>query len=397
VNRTEAYIFNRIPAVDGLRGCAILLVVFFHYFANEFKEIPVLGFVVQRGWTGVDLFFVLSGFLVGSILLENHRSPHYFKVFYLRRFLRIIPVFYLITLGTVLLLHLTVKNFYGERYPTWVHLLFLTDLWLGFSGQVEWVGQAVNWSLAIEERFYLVAPLFLLFWAKRFDYVENKIVANRKFFLCITLLSLVVVVMEATRFFAKLNPSEGFRYYAATYSFEGLFFGVVLALLYKSTLFEKIQAHRKALAGVFLATFFLVLFTPLPKTETTLQTFFAANFNLILCLFYSSALLWILVFPNSFLGKSLSVKPLRYWGYLSYPIYLSHLIISFFLVNGFKKFLGDVPFGSMIFTKVIALAVTFSFSYLLWKYLEIPLISLGKKFKYASDKKPAEKYFYTAA
>src|SRR5947207_1733683 len=91
---------QRIPELDGLRGLAILLVLVFHYTAQEGVLAPgTLADRMQKltimGWTGVDLFFVLSGFLIGGILMDVRNSPSYFKTFYCRRFFRIVPIYYL--------------------------------------------------------------------------------------------------------------------------------------------------------------------------------------------------------------------------------------------------------------------------------------------------------------
>src|SRR5713226_5755370 len=90
---------SRIPELDGIRGTAILSVLCFHYISMEGITAPgsiteQLRRLVILGGTGVDLFFVLSGFLIGGILLDARDSPHYFSTFYLRRFFRIFPVYY---------------------------------------------------------------------------------------------------------------------------------------------------------------------------------------------------------------------------------------------------------------------------------------------------------------
>ena len=93
---TERIPQGRIPELDGLRGMAILLVLVGHYFAVPGTGAASLlnGYWFRLGWTGVDLFFVLSGFLIGGILLDVRDSPNYFKTFYARRFFRIIPLYY---------------------------------------------------------------------------------------------------------------------------------------------------------------------------------------------------------------------------------------------------------------------------------------------------------------
>lgn len=95
---------SHLPALDGLRGLAILLVLLFHTFARP--EVQHANWIIKSfnqvslfGWTGVDLFFVLSGFLITRILLDAKTSTNFFKVFYMRRILRIFPLYYLSLIG----------------------------------------------------------------------------------------------------------------------------------------------------------------------------------------------------------------------------------------------------------------------------------------------------------
>src|ERR1700692_4845763 len=97
---------HRVPELDGLRGFAILIVIVGHYISvSAPRHIgQVLSTTAALSWTGVDLFFVLSGFLIGGILLDVRDSSNYFRVFYARRFFRIFPVYYAWLILYVLLL-----------------------------------------------------------------------------------------------------------------------------------------------------------------------------------------------------------------------------------------------------------------------------------------------------
>ncbi len=125
---------TRISKLDGIRGCAILLVLIWHYFGNQFQTNPktllsYLGQFIGLFWSGVDLFFVLSGFLITSILLENRESTNLFKVFYIRRFCRIFPLYFLFTGMTILLVWFGGGsiNYLGLLHDNSVPLVVLCD------------------------------------------------------------------------------------------------------------------------------------------------------------------------------------------------------------------------------------------------------------------------------
>src|SRR6266700_3179825 len=84
---------SRVAQLDGLRGVAVALVVLFHYGSTT-QGSRFLWPIVSRGWVGVDLFFVMSGFLIGGIVVANRDATNFYSVFYLRRFLRIFPLYY---------------------------------------------------------------------------------------------------------------------------------------------------------------------------------------------------------------------------------------------------------------------------------------------------------------
>jgi peptidoglycan/LPS O-acetylase OafA/YrhL len=181
------------PALDGLRGIAILLVVLFH----NFRAFNYFFF----GWLGVDLFFVLSGFLITDILLNTVGSPHFLRNFFMRRMLRIFPLYYLVLIiffiaFPLLGLYKQELQFYQD-HQSW--FWFYLQNWL-LSTDSSPRGGALDhfWSLAIEEQFYIIWPLIILLVRKL------KILAG-------IMLSLLLALMIA-RGAIWFNKVEGFNY-----------------------------------------------------------------------------------------------------------------------------------------------------------------------------------------
>ena len=158
--------------LDGVRGIAILMVLVFHAFM--FSLNPMTGWIsklASYGFAGVDLFFVLSGFLITGILLKAKGRPGYFRNFYAKRALRIWPLYYLLLLlsfGLVPFLILRIHvdaSIVGLALPqshsALVYVFLLQNIWYG--GKLGPPTLAMTWSLAIEEQFYLVWP-WLVLW-----------------------------------------------------------------------------------------------------------------------------------------------------------------------------------------------------------------------------------------
>jgi peptidoglycan/LPS O-acetylase OafA/YrhL len=160
---------GRVKELDGLRAIAIIAVVAWHYLGigDGPASTPWRVFIVGR--SGVDLFFVLSGYLITSILLANSGSGHYFKTFYGRRSLRILPIYFL-----MVTVYLAGQNIHGDaaRYlfsgsvPWWSYVIGLQNIWMAAEQTYGAYWFAGTWSLAIEEQFYLFFPL-IVYWVPR--------------------------------------------------------------------------------------------------------------------------------------------------------------------------------------------------------------------------------------
>jgi peptidoglycan/LPS O-acetylase OafA/YrhL len=152
----------RQPELDGLRAVAILLVLFHHALVGV--PIAAVRQITGFGWVGVDLFFVLSGFLIGGILLDQRGAVNYYSVFYLRRFLRIVPLYAVLILPALLATGLGLQSlFKGHSLAAqsaaaiWLYPFFLQNIGAALLVQTPaYLGPA--WSLAVEEQFYLLLP-----------------------------------------------------------------------------------------------------------------------------------------------------------------------------------------------------------------------------------------------
>jgi len=156
-----------LSSLDGIRGLAVLLVIGSHFvrFLPDAPFLLPLKAVMTYGWAGVDLFFVLSGFLITGILLKSKGAANYFGTFYMRRVLRIFPLYYAVLIAVFLAApHLPAAAQEAVPRPDdrWLYFVYLTNwlvLWHG-----TWGPNVVGhfWSLAVEEQFYLVWP-FIVF------------------------------------------------------------------------------------------------------------------------------------------------------------------------------------------------------------------------------------------
>lgn len=156
---------ERIVALDGVRGLMTIFVVVSHYFA----ELPGGVNALMFGWVGVDMFFVLSGYLVGKLILEKKRHANFFSVFYVRRTLRIIPAYVVTILVVSGLMALCDPAWSGApfAFPLWSYLTFSQPFFMISTGTIGAHWLAPTWTLALEEHFYLLAPMILVLAPRR--------------------------------------------------------------------------------------------------------------------------------------------------------------------------------------------------------------------------------------
>jgi peptidoglycan/LPS O-acetylase OafA/YrhL len=152
---------RRVVALDGLRGLMTILVIVSHYFG----EVPNGLRATMLGWLAVDMYFVLSGYLVGKLILERKEHANFFAVFYVRRICRTIPA-YLITVFVVFGLLALIKQPWADadlQFPLWSYLTFNQNFFMISTDSVGAHWLAPTWTLAVEEHFYLVVPALIVF------------------------------------------------------------------------------------------------------------------------------------------------------------------------------------------------------------------------------------------
>jgi peptidoglycan/LPS O-acetylase OafA/YrhL len=313
---------GRLPQLDFLRGIAILLVMGRHQpvYPSEagsswFRFFPVV--LSRFGWTGVDLFFVLSGFLVGGLLFKEFNTQGKMDIgrFLIRRTFKIWPSYYAY-LAFLFVLMMVTHELGGVKALTVKMLPQLSHL-QNYLGMV----RTHTWSLAIEEHFYIVLPLVLL-WASRSQ--------SRPFATVPLIAAALAVGCLLCRFYLYFSgvPYSSDRYLFLTHlRVDSLFFGVLLAFLHhcRSNVLEPILRHRTALlwTGLLLLSPMLIL-----QKETCA---FVPTIGLTeIYLGYACILLAVVHTPlgEGWLGRFLSSSLARIvaWvGCFSYSIYLWHL------------------------------------------------------------------------
>lgn len=318
------------PALDGLRAIAIGMVLLRHWAAACREHFQVhwlfgnerLSNIVLNGWSGVDLFFVLSGFLVGSHVMRQthaHLSERVIRRYYLRRFLRIGPLYVFI----LLICSLGLIPFYSgdgmDYFQFLVQVLFLQD----------YLGSPVLlplWSLGVEEKFYLLAP-FLAFWLLRLP-------PRRALAILLTLAALPVLV--ALGMLSRWQPeSYGDFFWTLRTPFHvavaAILMGVAVALMKRDGLYTRFF-HEQGQRLLYVALALILLLFSLSDWFSPFQDVTVSHWRAtVVVIFLLSVLYMVLVLcgvADQRLSRGwLGSRPLRFVSRTSYALYLAHYAV----------------------------------------------------------------------
>jgi len=339
---------KRLPQLDAVRGVAILLVMLVNT-SEKYPELHLQHFV-GNGWMGVDLFFALSGFLITGILLDSKSAPHYFKSFYVRRVLRILPLYYAVLLFMFVIVPLVRPAeghaIFEKSSPWWAYPVFLQNFLVAVPTKGAGpLGAA--WSLAIEEQFYLLWPLVVGYCS---------LVQLRRIAIILILLSPPLTYYLA---------AHHVLIYSNVFCRQvGLMAGALLAIMLRSDGF----APAKYLKAAWL--FFAVTLTVAFVSEALNARWLAFTF---VGLAAASFIFLALYSRQAWLQNALRNRFLLYTGTISYGLYLLHKIPGDFAQT---LHLDSYPIAVLpiIFLGSYALAA------LSWRFFEHPILQLKRFF-----------------
>jgi peptidoglycan/LPS O-acetylase OafA/YrhL len=330
------------PAINSLRGIAILMVLAYHLF--HFTGI------FEYGWMGVDLFFVLSGFLITNILLQQKRDSSFFRNFYRNRVLRIFPVYYVTLIAFFLLANLlfnerdaaSTYNYY-KTHQAWFWTN--TQNWLFIiKGSPEVPYLKHFWSIAIEEQFYLFWPFLVFSAINKFKLVKISI--------CLMVFALL---LRATLFMFDRSHVESYTFntFART---DGLMGGAVLAIL--------LPGHKKQLS-LFCKVFFItgILFFIISlfiygsiSRYNMLTSVFGYTF---ISLFFTSAVYYVLTINSKLIQTFARFKLFHFFARYSYCIYVIHVPIYLAIITK-SEFLAEklsIPNNQFVLSAITLILV----------------------------------------
>ncbi len=375
-----SHLGTHVPALDGIRGIAIALVMLHHFVIygglQPTKLLDKVFYTIaEAGWCGVDLFFVLSGFLITGILLDTKGNAHFFRNFYSRRFIRIFPLYYgFLTVFFVLVplfgqVSSEFKLLINEQRWYWSYLV---NFLIGRQGWPSFLAIGHFWSLAVEEQFYLFWPLLVFLFRRRHLAI-----------ICV----ICIVASFAVRSVLSLQDEPVAAYVLTPARMDALAMGALVALLVREPHSRFISSRlTRAFAGA-AALGLAAIFAWRQAFDSEDIVVLTVGLTLLALLFGAVIIIALESSPKSVLGKSLMLPVLVSLGQYSYALYIFHLPIIFLLrehvfsVDAFPRLLGSQLPGQFLFI-VVGTAVALGLAVFSWHYYEQPFLKLKRLFPY---------------
>lgn len=358
---------SRIRELDGIRGIAVIMTVVWHYVTCQVRSETgtTLAYILKSTglfWSGVDLFFVLSGFLIGGILADWGGKPGFLIVFYIRRAVRILPVYVVLLLMFFMLRSMLDHSRFGWLFdsavPDYSYLTFTQNILMGIRGEFGSNFLASTWSLAVEEQFYLIIPLMML------------MTGGRRF-------PVAIAALLSCAAFLRLSMPGFHAVVNMPFRMDSLLVGVALSHVFRSVSFVRVLSRNR---GVLWAIFFSFMFG---MAVMTVENVGRVSFEpLAISVFYGSFLSLAVIYRGTAVSSLLRARPLCFAGKYSYGIYMYHQVVSG-LVHG-CLFDGPPAIESFFsgVAMLIALFLTLLLSMLSFHGFEAVFLRFGQRFRY---------------
>jgi peptidoglycan/LPS O-acetylase OafA/YrhL len=364
---------DRQLPLDGVRGLAVLIVVIHNsaWIAGESEHflLKLANSIAATGWIGVQIFFVLSGFLITGILLDTKGRPQFFHSFYLRRILRIFPLYYTVIALTILVAPLLAWSTewaesirHSHRWAYWLYV----QNWVTTSRGIDALSH--TWSLAVEEQFYLVWPLIVWLVGRR------------------GLTRLCLVAMVGTPFIRLTlrlsGMDQGTAYVFTIARWDALAAGALVALLVRDDSGRKLLGRWRGRSAVLAGIGVVAVVTVERSFHSFDLTVQVIGQSLIAILSASLIAFAVDEGPQAprRLQAFLSMDWLRTFGKYSYAMYLFHQPIQQVLTPVLGEWVRgtDTPWrlARLALYLLLVLGLTFAAALVSWRFIEKPFLDL---------------------
>jgi peptidoglycan/LPS O-acetylase OafA/YrhL len=345
----------------------------------DFPNLKYLLAPASMGWAGVDVFFVLSGFLITSILLRTKKEEGYFKKFYMRRILRIFPLYYI----TITFVFIAIPLFNPTRTAEvlanmpWYYL-YMANWGFAFSRITDSLNIGLTWSLAIEEQFYFVWPLIVYFLNSKKLAILSVILILSSLMIRVGLFSFNVNPLN----FINASDYSEFFYHATFTRFDSLILGALIAIAFESNWWKGVL--KLASIPVFFITLGLVGYLASLHPTSPLwdnPPMYIYGFTLI-ALGAGGVVVMVTTFAeNNPIRGLFRNRVLIFFGKYSYAIYIFHRLAIQWLEDIFRKNLNTGLPAWLLFD-VLSLVIPIIMALISWNLLENPILNLKKYFEY---------------
>jgi len=353
---------NRIDGIEGLRGWAVLMIVFFHYITTAIDPSSniytnALFRLTHYFNSGVDLFFVISGFLITRNLCSSGITRDSVKRYVFRRACRILPLYYLGLVACAVIFYwglgLHTAWYYSKEIPWFSYLIFLQNEWMAWNGTMGSRLLSIYWSLGIEMQFYFMIP-WILYLLRR----------NGRIIFCVGAIIMAIVF----RAFDGTLVGSYTHFYCRM---DALFAGSLIALVsmesYNMKLLARISSTLNMSALILLLLSVGVSLNLLLLSNYMIPSFFVLIYSIFLVL---------QIVPNGAFFGFLNHALFRFLGRYSFGIYITHEIIRFVIFQLLASGIPQIAGIDDVLYTILSFVITILVSVMIYHLLEKKFLTM---------------------